>query len=92
MRRSFINASTSSCGRFQFSVEKAYKVRYLIPNQIEVNRTEVRRVLTVKYQAYPQKIAAVDKIANPTALNQVGGVVKVTETIPATNHQNTHLL
>ena len=30
------------------------EVRYLIPNQIEVNRTEVRRVLTVKYQAYPQ--------------------------------------
>ncbi len=54
------------------------EVRFLIPNQIEVNRTEVRRVLTVKYQAYPQKIAAVDKIANPTALNQVGGVVKVT--------------
>ena len=25
------------------------EVRYLIPNQIEVNRTEVRRVLTVKY-------------------------------------------
>jgi hypothetical protein len=54
------------------------EVRFLIPNQIEVNRTEVRRVLTVKYQAYPQKVAAVDKIANPTALNQVGGVVKVT--------------
>jgi hypothetical protein len=54
------------------------EVRFLIPNQIEVNRTEVRRVLTVKYQAYPQKIAAVDKIANPTALNQVGGIVKVT--------------
>ena len=32
------------------------EVRYLIPNQIEVNRTEVRRVLTVKYQAYPQKV------------------------------------
>ena len=33
------------------------EVRYLIPNQIEVNRTEVRRVLTVKYQAFPQKNA-----------------------------------
>ena len=53
------------------------EVRYLIPNQIEVNRTEVRRVLTVKYQAYPQKVASVDKIANPSALNQVGGIVKV---------------
>ena len=52
------------------------EVRYLIPNQIEVNRTEVRRVLTVKYQAYPQKVADVSKIANPNALNTVGGVIK----------------
>jgi hypothetical protein len=52
------------------------EVRYLIPNQIEVNRTEVRRVLTVKYQAYPQKIVDVTKIANPQALNTVGGTIK----------------
>ena len=53
------------------------EVRYLIPNQIEVNRTEVRRVLTVKYQAYPQKIVNIEKISNPSALNQVGGNIKV---------------
>lgn len=52
------------------------EVRHLIPNQIEVNRTEVRRVLTVKYQAYPQKVADVSKITNPQALNTVGGVIK----------------
>lgn len=52
------------------------EVRYLIPNQIEVNRTEVRRVLTVKYQAYPQKVVDVSKIANPQALNTVGGTLK----------------
>ena len=52
------------------------EVRFLIPNQIEVNRTEVRRVLTVKYQAYPQKVVNVDKIANPSAINRVGGVIK----------------
>ena len=52
------------------------EVRYLIPNQIEVNRTEVRRVLTVKYQAYPQKIVDVSKIANPQALNTVGGTIR----------------
>ena len=51
------------------------EVRYLIPNQIEVNRTEVRRVLTVKYQAYPQKVADKSKIANPSALNTVGGTI-----------------
>ena len=52
------------------------EVRYLIPNQIEVNRTEVRRVLTVKYQAYPQKVVDVSKVSNPQALSTVGGVVK----------------
>ena len=52
------------------------EVRYLIPNQIEVNRTEVRRVLTVKYQAYPQKVVDSSRIANINALNMVGGIIK----------------
>lgn len=52
------------------------EVRYLIPNQIEVNRTEVRRVLTVKYQAYPQKVVDVSRISNPQALNTVGGMIR----------------
>ena len=52
------------------------EVRYLIPNQIEVNRTEVRRVLTVKYQAYPQKVVDTSKISNPNALNTVGGIIR----------------
>ena len=52
------------------------EVRYLIPNQIEVNRTEVRRVLTVKYQAYPQKVVDISKISNPAALNNVGGTIR----------------
>lgn len=52
------------------------EVRYLIPNQIEVNRTEMRRVLTVKLQAYPQKVADVSKIANVQALNRVGGTIE----------------
>ena len=52
------------------------EVRYLIPNQIEVNRTEMRRVLTVKMQAYPTKIADTSKIANPDALDRVGVTIK----------------
>ena len=51
------------------------EVRYLIPNQIEVNRTEVRRVLTVKDQAYPMKVADVTKIQNPQDLNNVGAII-----------------
>lgn len=52
------------------------EVRYLIPNQIEVNRTEVRRVISVKQQAYPQKVADTSKISNPQAINTVGGVIR----------------
>lgn len=52
------------------------EVRYLIPNQIEVNRTEMRRVLTVKNQAYPQKVVDISKVSNPQALNTVGGTIK----------------
>lgn len=52
------------------------EVRYLIPNQIEVNRTEMRRVLTVKYQAYPQKIVDVSKVSNPHDLRKMGGIIK----------------
>ena len=51
------------------------EVRCLIPNQIEVNKTEMRRVLTVKQQAYPMKVADRSKIANPSALNTVGGTI-----------------
>ena len=56
------------------------EVRFLIPNQIEVNRTEVRRVLTVKYQAYPQKVIDVSKVSNPNALNTVGGTIRTNGT------------
>lgn len=53
------------------------EVRYLIPNQIEVNRTEVRRVVAVKYQAYPQKVVDVKRVANPQSLKTVGGIIEV---------------
>lgn len=52
------------------------EVRYLIPNQIEVNKTEMRRVLTVKNQAYPQKIVDITKVENPSEVNTVGGIIK----------------
>ena len=52
------------------------EVRYLIPNQIEVNKTEMRRVLTVKMQAYPTKVVDVSKISNPSALDKVGVTIK----------------
>lgn len=52
------------------------EVRYLIPNQIEVNRTEMRRVLVVKQQAYPKTVVDESKVANPSAIDTVGAVIK----------------
>ncbi len=53
------------------------EVRYLIPNQIEVNKTEMRRVLSVKSQAYPKKIIDKSKIINPSAVDQTGTTIEV---------------
>lgn len=52
------------------------EVRYLIPNQLETNKTAMRRALTVKNTAFPQKIANMAKIVNPSALDEVGGTIK----------------
>jgi hypothetical protein len=51
------------------------EVKHLIPNQIEVNKTIMRRLITVKQTAYPQKVANKSKIMNPEALNEVGGTI-----------------
>lgn len=53
------------------------EVRILIPNQIETNKTAMRRLLTAKNTAYPQKIYDVDKIQNPEAIDTVGGTIEV---------------
>lgn len=52
------------------------EVRHLIPNQIETNKTLMRRLLTAKQTAYPQKVVNTEKIMNPDAVNEVGGVLK----------------
>jgi hypothetical protein len=52
------------------------EVRHLIPNQIEVNKILMRSALVVKQTAYPMKVVNTDKIENPEALEQVGGLVK----------------
>lgn len=53
------------------------EVRFLIPNQIEVNRTAMRRAIAIKNTAYPQKVVAIDKVQNPSSINEVGGIVKI---------------
>lgn len=57
------------------------EVKYLIPNQIEENKTLARTVLSIKQTAYPQKIIDTSRVANPSAVGQVGGVIKTTGTV-----------
>ena len=52
------------------------EVRYLIPNQLELNKTLARCLLSIKQCAYAQKVANMEKISNPQALNQIGGIIK----------------
>ena len=54
------------------------EVRHLIPAQLEVNRTMMRRALVAKLEAYPKTVIAEDRFANPSAINQVGAILKVT--------------
>lgn len=53
------------------------EVRGLIPNQIEINKTLMRRILVAKLQSYPRQVVDISRITNPEALNTVGGIVKV---------------
>ncbi|MBQ9701356.1 MAG: hypothetical protein IJV71_12140 [Lachnospiraceae bacterium] len=53
------------------------EVRQLIPNQLEINKTAMRRAITVKHTAFPQKIVNIDKINNKDALEKSGGLIKV---------------
>lgn len=57
------------------------EVKYLIPNQIEENKTLMRTALSIKQNAYPQKIYDISRIANPSAVGQVGGIIKTTGTV-----------
>ena len=53
------------------------EVRYLIPNQLEINKTIMRRLISAKTTAYPQKIVDISKIQNPNAIDKIGGTIKL---------------
>lgn len=52
-------------------------VRNLTANQIEVNKTLMRRSIVAKNTAYPQKIVNVDLIQNPNSVDNVGAKILV---------------
>jgi len=53
------------------------EVEYLIANQREINKTAMRRAISVKLCAYPQNVVLIDQIANPESLNQIGSTIKI---------------
>lgn len=55
------------------------EVEYLIPNQIEINKTATRRALAVKLGAFPKLVANTKYIKNTKALNSVGTTIEVNE-------------
>ena len=57
------------------------EVKYLIANQIEENKSLARVTLSIKQNAYPQKIVDSSRIANPSAIGQVGGLIKTAGTV-----------
>ena len=52
------------------------EVRQLIPNQLETNKTAMRRALTTKNISYPQKVVAEDSIQNVRDVNKVGATIR----------------
>lgn len=52
------------------------EVRHLIPNQLEVNKTIMRRLIVAKQTAYPTKIINTDKVQNPADVDKVGVTIK----------------
>ena len=52
------------------------EVRYLIPNQLETNKTAMRRALTTKNISYPQKVINEDSIVNIKDVNRVGSTIR----------------
>lgn len=53
------------------------EVEFLIPSQIEYNKTLMRRLVTVKHVAYPTKAVNIDLIDNPEDLEKTGALIKV---------------
>ena len=67
------------------------EVRHLIPNQLELNKTFMRICLTVKQCAYVQKVVNKEKIANPSAVNKVGGIIETTGPVEDVNKIFTYI-
>ena len=53
------------------------EVEFLIPNQLEVNKTLARRVIAVKQSAFPKLAYMEQAVTNPEELDLIGGKIGV---------------
>ena len=53
------------------------EVRRLIPNQIEINKTLMRRIISVQLSAYQKLVVNTEYIKDTKSLNKVGSIIKV---------------
>lgn len=53
------------------------EVRRLIPNQIEINKTIMRRIIAVQLFSHPKIIVNENFVQNTSSLNKVGAIIKV---------------
>lgn len=65
--------------RIKGSARGQGEVEYLIPNQIEINKTATRRALAVKLLAFPKLVANTKYISNTKALSKIGTTIEVNE-------------
>jgi len=56
------------------------EVRQLIPNQLETNKTAMRRAIVTKNISYPQKVVNEDSIQNIKEVNKVGATIRFKNT------------
>ena len=52
-------------------------VNCIIPNQIEINKIDARRAIAVKIGAFEKLVYNSELVANPKALNTVGGAIEI---------------
>lgn len=65
------------CTEKRASARGIGEVLPLIPNQIEINRNLARRLVNAKLTAYSRLVYASDRIADPSALCEVGSAIEV---------------
>lgn len=53
------------------------EVKYLIPNQIEINKIATRRAIAIKVSAFNKLVVNQELIANPDSLEKVGVTIKL---------------